>query len=139
MKVTQLCLALCDPTEYTVHGILQANTGLNSCSLLQGNLPNPGIKPRSPTLQADSLPVEPPGKPYPYQNVNGSTLRWINRITALSHLVLDNVVPHTKPPRPTPDKAQNWVLQMHGGPRDRGKQPPGTRTRNQMFKTQETP
>ena len=26
-------------------------------------LPNPGIKPRSPTLQADSLPAEPPGKP----------------------------------------------------------------------------
>ena len=28
-----------------------------------GGLPNPEIKPRSPTLQADSLPVEPWGKP----------------------------------------------------------------------------
>ena len=28
-----------------------------------GDLPNPGIKPRSPTLQAESLPYEPPGKP----------------------------------------------------------------------------
>ena len=28
-----------------------------------GDLPNPGIKPESPTLQADSLPSEPPGKP----------------------------------------------------------------------------
>ena len=28
-----------------------------------GDLPHPGIKPRSPTLQADSLPPEPPGKP----------------------------------------------------------------------------
>ena len=28
-----------------------------------GDLPNPGIKHRSPTLQADSLPAEPPGKP----------------------------------------------------------------------------
>ena len=28
-----------------------------------GDLPNPGIKPRSPTLQADSLSSEPPGKP----------------------------------------------------------------------------
>ena len=27
-----------------------------------GDLPNPGIKPRSPTLQADSLLSEPPGK-----------------------------------------------------------------------------
>ena len=24
VKVTQLCLALCDPMDYTVHGILQA-------------------------------------------------------------------------------------------------------------------
>ena len=34
--------------------------------LLQGDpvdLPNPGIEPRSPTLQEDSLPAEPQGKP----------------------------------------------------------------------------
>ena len=29
-----------------------------------GDLPNPGIEPRSPTLQADALPSEPPGKPW---------------------------------------------------------------------------
>ena len=28
-----------------------------------GDLPHPGIKPRSPTLQADVLTSEPPGKP----------------------------------------------------------------------------
>ena len=28
-----------------------------------GDLPVPGIKPKSPTLQADALPSEPPGKP----------------------------------------------------------------------------
>ena len=38
-----------------------------------GNLPHPGIKPRSPTLQTDTLPSEPPGKPqesilFDYQN-----------------------------------------------------------------------
>ena len=27
------------------------------------DLPNPGIRPRSPTLQADPLPAEPQGKP----------------------------------------------------------------------------
>ena len=32
------------------------------CSPL-GDLPNPGIKPGSPALRADSLPSEPPGKP----------------------------------------------------------------------------
>ena len=29
-----------------------------------GNLPNPGIEPWSPTLQVDSLPSEPLGKPH---------------------------------------------------------------------------
>ena len=29
-----------------------------------GDLPNPGIKPRSPALQADSLPFEPSGEPH---------------------------------------------------------------------------
>ena len=28
-----------------------------------GDLPNPGIEPRSPALQADALSSEPPGKP----------------------------------------------------------------------------
>ena len=39
------------------------NTGVGSRSLLQGIFPT-GIKPRSPTLQADSLPDEPQGKPH---------------------------------------------------------------------------
>ena len=29
-----------------------------------GDLPNPGVEPRSPTLQADALLSEPPGKPH---------------------------------------------------------------------------
>ena len=39
------------------------NTGLDCHFLLQGDLPNPGIEPRSPTLQTDALTSEPPGKP----------------------------------------------------------------------------
>ena len=31
-----------------------------------GDLPNPKIEPRSPALQADALPSEPPGKSRPY-------------------------------------------------------------------------
>ena len=33
-----------------------------------GHLPNPGIEPRCPSLQANSLPAEPPGKPK-YQKI----------------------------------------------------------------------
>ena len=40
------------------------NTGVGSLSCLQGIFPTQGwIEPRSPTLQADSLPAEPQGKP----------------------------------------------------------------------------
>ena len=38
------------------------NTGEVCHFLLQGNLPNPGIEPGSPAMQADSLPIELPGK-----------------------------------------------------------------------------
>ena len=45
-------------------GILPGrNTGVGGLALLQGNLPNPGVRLRSPALQVDSLPSEPPGKP----------------------------------------------------------------------------
>ena len=39
------------------------NTGVGSLSLLQGDLPDPGIEPGSPALQADSLPTKLSGKP----------------------------------------------------------------------------
>ena len=33
------------------------------------DLPNPGVKPGSPALQADSLPSEPPGSPFEPDNL----------------------------------------------------------------------
>ena len=47
--------------DYTVHGILQARI-LEWVAFL-GDLPDPGIEPKSPALQVDSLPAEPQGKP----------------------------------------------------------------------------
>ena len=65
MKVAQLCLTLCDHMDYTVHGILLGqNIGVGSCSLLQGNLPNPVIELGSLALLADSLPTELPGNQF---------------------------------------------------------------------------
>ena len=104
VKVTLSYLTLCDPMDYTVHGILQArilkwvafpfsrgsyqsrdqtqvshiagtfftswvtekskNIGVGNLSASPADLPDPGIEPGSPTLQADSLPAELPGKPY---------------------------------------------------------------------------
>ena len=39
------------------------NTGVGCYDLLPGDLPNPGMEPRFPALQADSLLSEPPGRP----------------------------------------------------------------------------
>ena len=49
--------------DYTVHGILQARILEWVVFPSPGDLPNPGIEPRSLTLQVDSLPAEPQGKP----------------------------------------------------------------------------
>ena len=59
VKVAQLCPTLCDPMDYTVHGILQARILEWAAFAFSSDLPNPGIEPRCPTLQADSLPAEP--------------------------------------------------------------------------------
>ena len=104
VKGVQLCLILCDPMNYIVHGILQARilewVGFpfsrgssqlryqTQASCIAGgfftiwatreaqecwsgwpipspaDLPDPGIKPESPELQADSLPTELSGKPW---------------------------------------------------------------------------
>ena len=63
VKVAQSCLTLCDPMDYTVHGILQARILEWVAFPFPGDLPNPGIELRSPISQADSLPTEPQGKP----------------------------------------------------------------------------
>ena len=67
--VFQLCLTLCNPMDRRPPG---------SCLSMEfsrqeywsglpfpfpGDLPDPGIKPRSPALQAGSLPSETAGKP----------------------------------------------------------------------------
>ena len=61
VKVTQLCLILCDPMDYTFMEFSRPEYWSGFPSL--GDLPSPGIEPRSPALQADSLSSEPPGKP----------------------------------------------------------------------------
>ena len=88
VKVIQSCPTVCNPMEYTVLGILQARIlewvpFSRRRSLLQetfpspGDLPNPGIEPRSPKLQADSLPAEPQGKP---KNTTVGSLSPVQRI-----------------------------------------------------------
>ena len=51
-------------TPWTVHRILQARILEWVAFPFPGDLPNPGIKPRYPSLEADSLPAELSGKPF---------------------------------------------------------------------------
>ena len=65
--VTQSSLTLFDPMDCSlpgssVDGIFQARMLEWVAFPSPGDLPNPGIEPRSPALEADSLPSEPPGK-----------------------------------------------------------------------------
>ena len=89
VKVSQSCLTLCDPMDYTVHGILQA--GVGSPSLLQGIFPTQGSNPGVPHCRKIFLPAEPQGKPqntgmgslsllqqiFPIQELNWGLLHWI--------------------------------------------------------------
>ena len=59
VKVAGWCPTLFDPMGYTVHGILQARV----LTWVAIPFSRGSSKPRSPVLQADSLPAEPPGKP----------------------------------------------------------------------------
>ena len=59
----QLCPAHCNPTDYTVHEILQATVLEWVAVPFSRDLSNPGIELGSPELQVDSSPAEPPGKP----------------------------------------------------------------------------
>ena len=65
--VTKPCLTLETPWTIALHAPLSMRFSRQECwSGLPfpspEDLPNPGIKPVSPALQADSLPTEPPGK-----------------------------------------------------------------------------
>ena len=51
-----------------------------------GEFPNPGIEPRSPTLQADSLLSEPPGKPPGHYHITGNIMSISMLLLSLSFL-----------------------------------------------------
>ena len=67
--ITQSCPTLCDPMDIALQAPLSMGFSRQEywsrCVPCPppGDLSNPGIEPRSPTLQADSLLSEPPGKP----------------------------------------------------------------------------
>ena len=63
----------------TFHGVAKSRPG---------DLPNPGIEPRSPTLQADSLPSEPSGKPIDHGYYQ---IRYVCSSNNLNHSVVHSL------------------------------------------------
>ena len=66
-EVARLCPILCNPMDcslpgYSTHGIFQARILEWLPFPSPGDLPDPGTELGSPTLQADALLSEPPGK-----------------------------------------------------------------------------
>ena len=112
--VAQSCPTLCDPMDCSlpdssVHGILQVRILEWVAMTSPGDLPDPGINPRSPALQEDSLPSEPSEKPkntgmsslsllqgnFPTQELNRGLLhcRWI--LYQLSYLGSPTIKTHS--------------------------------------------
>ena len=78
MLVAQSCPNLCDPMDCVAHQA-PLSMGFSRQEHWSGlpfpssrDLPDLGIEPRSPALQADSSPSEPPGKFIGYQTSNMS-------------------------------------------------------------------
>ena len=68
----------CSPPGSSVHGILQARNWSGLPFPSPEDLPDPGIKPRSPALWADALTSEPPlalFKKVNFKNVHDETAK----------------------------------------------------------------
>ena len=77
-SVSQSCPTLCDPMDCSplgspLWGFSRQEYWSGLPCPPPGNLPNLGIKPRSPTLQEDSLPTEPPEKIHTHTHTNTHT------------------------------------------------------------------
>ena len=77
VKVAQSCPTLCNLMDYTVHGILQARILEWVAFPFSRGSSQPRDRTRSPTLQEDSLPAEPQGKPKNTGVGKLSLLPWI--------------------------------------------------------------
>ena len=68
-----------------------------------GDLPNPGIEPGSPALQADALPSEPPGKP------SSLITQLIGKLGETGPMI-SNTSRHTQPSAGGTEEAVEWCM-----------------------------
>ena len=73
----QLCPTLCDPMDYTVHGILRARILVRVAFPFSRGSSQPRIEPRYSAMQVDFLPAELPRKP---KNTGVGSLSFLKQI-----------------------------------------------------------
>ena len=98
-KSLQVCLSLCDLMDSSLPGssvrvIFQARILDWVAFHSPGNLPDPGIEPRSLALDVDSIPHEPPVKPNSSQSYGLSIWQSLYIATSITILLLMLVGSH---------------------------------------------
>ena len=98
----------CSPPGPSVHGIFSARILEWLPFPFPGDLPDQGIKPRSPALQVDSLLIEPPGKTPPEKPSEEcgertvASLAWWMAVVAEDLGFVESCSPGLCPASPTP-------------------------------------
>ena len=90
---------LCNPMDCSlpgssIHGFSRQEYWSGLPFLSPGDLPNPGIELASPTLQADALPSEPPGKPYDQsrQHIKSRDITLLTKVSLVKAMVFPVVM-----------------------------------------------
>ena len=72
-----------------------------------GDLPDPGIKPRSPASQADAFTSEPPGKPTTKKGILSPLLYSMNQSQVSDAIQPSHPLPFPSLPAPNPSQHQS--------------------------------
>ena len=79
-----------------------------------GDLPDLGIEPGSPSLQADSLPPEPPEKPLKMEFPGGPVDSALSLPRAQVHMLVRELRSHSCVVWPKKKKKSNHIMLLHG-------------------------
>ena len=85
-----------------------------------GHLPDPGIEPGSPTLQANALTSEPPGKPIPLDHPSAPALSTLSHASNLDWQFISHMImymfqchsPKSSHPRPLPQSPKDCSIHL---------------------------
>ena len=100
-----MCPTLCDPMDCSLHqaspcmGFSRQEYWSGLPSPPPGNLPDPGIKPGSPSLQADALLSEPPGKHWESSKTDSPKFFYLLPVHMLLHFSKTLQSPNAVVPR----------------------------------------